>query len=76
LCQQIKANNRLLGRVILVLSGDTAQVPPVQGICLWDTMIRRKDVDSLSGMKIYIKDFKTVTLGLYSLETVDTTILQ
>ncbi len=58
--QEIKANRSVFGGVVIVLCGDTAQLPPVQGRCLWEKSRSKATSEALAGMKLYFEEFLTV----------------
>ncbi len=57
--KQIMANDDPFGGVVVVLTGDPAQVPPVKAKCLWDTRARNGMPEGF-GHKLY-QMFTTVT---------------
>jgi PIF1-like helicase len=58
--QQLMENTRLFGGLIVVLVGDSAQLPPVLGTCLWSQVRSRATTDSIAGMQLYFNEFTTV----------------
>ena len=55
--QEIKGNNIIFGGVVLVLVGDTAQLPPVQVNPLWH---QAQEGDSLLLQQLYFNQFRSV----------------
>jgi len=59
--RQIKHCNLQFGGLIVVLLGDTGQLPPVGGHCLWSEKHTQNKYD-LEGRCLYRKHFKTVVI--------------
>ena len=55
--QQIKCNTKLFGGIIVVLIGDTGQLPSILGKVIWET--DPKSRNDTSGLRLY-KQFQTV----------------
>ncbi|MFM8622002.1 MAG: AAA family ATPase [Holophagaceae bacterium] len=58
--QQIKGNHKLFGGIVVVLVGDTAQLPPVGGSPLWAKEEKGMSQSVRSGLQLYKKYFTTV----------------
>jgi hypothetical protein len=56
--KQIKGNQTLFGGSVVVLTGDTGQLPAVRGRVLWDRKLTRL-ATAIGGPKLYL-EFKTV----------------
>lgn len=66
--QEIMGNNRLFGGIVVVLVGDTAQLPPVGG----DPLYGRKRQGCLPSQHLYFEHFKSV-IELTEIRRVDPT---
>jgi Helitron helicase-like domain at N-terminus/PIF1-like helicase len=58
--QEIKGTNRIFGGIIVILVGDTAQLPPVGGLPLWNRTQAKARDDTQQGMNLYFQQFTTV----------------
>ena len=59
--QEVKAcHQRIFGGIIVVLVGDTAQLPPVQGSALWTKVQPRMSDTERNGLVLYQTNFTTV----------------
>jgi hypothetical protein len=63
--QEVKACDRIFGGIIVVLVGDTAQLPPVLGTPLWGKhqpgqRRPRMNTSEEQGMNLYLQNFTTV----------------
>lgn len=58
--QEVKACDKLFGGIIVVLVGDTAQLPPVGGSSLWATERPRMKEAEKIGLRLYKTCFTTV----------------
>ena len=59
--QEVKAcHQRIFGGIIVVLVGDTAQLPPVQGSALWTKVQSRMSDTEKNGLVLYQTNFTTV----------------
>ena len=56
-------NIKLFGRLVVVLVGDTAQLPAVKRRALWEIPApSSEDPDSLAGRRIYFNHFTSIGL--------------
>ena len=46
--KQAKGNNLIFGGLVVLLVGDPGQLPPVQGLCLWDDTTKMKSLFQVS----------------------------
>jgi ATP-dependent DNA helicase PIF1 len=58
--RQIMGNDSPFGGLIVVLVGDTAQLPPVKGVPLWSKKRTGVSSDNLAGLHLYFNEFTSV----------------